>query len=301
MAIKMKKYIGYIFDLYLFLNLLFFGLFFLMELNIIIWNSLQISSQIFDEFYKSILKGFNSGQNYIFFGILIPVIIYWFLFRRVPPFLKSKIFSYASIFLIILFSSAYGYQRLTPVNYASWYCDTEFLYTDPSKGSLYNRNIPVHDKIEIFVHGNKRGVIYQAPLARHYDQCYFRTFENFLDNNTFYPTHSNTMNDEELNLCPVRVATFSSGFRDYLKNMNKTHEIVNRDNFSLTPDSDLNSKYDFILNYSFDNYGFNDDFDGVHSMKANCTLGRSVIGKWLTDYEFVKGRYWIHKKYTLER
>ena len=296
----MKKYLGYIFDLYLFLILLFVGLFYLMELNVIIWDSLQISSQIFDELYKSFLNSFNAGQNFIFFGILLPVILYWFLFRRVPPFLKSKIFSYASIFLIILFSFAYGYQRLAPVNYASWYCEPEFIYIDPSKGSLYNRNIPVYDKIEILVHKNK-SVIYQAPLARHYDQCYFRTFENFLDNNTFYPTHSNTIYDEELNLCPVRVATFSSGFSDYLNNMNKTHDIVDRDNFSLTPDSDLNSKYDFILNYSFDGYSFNDDFEGVNSMRASCTLERSVIGKWFTDYEYVKGRYWQHDRYVRER
>jgi len=296
----MKKYLGYVFDIYLFLIILFVGLFYLLELNLIIWDSLQISSQIFDELYKSLINSFNTGQNFIFFGILIPVIIYWVLFRRVPPFLKSKIFSYASISLIILLSFAYGYQRVVPVNYASWYCEPEFLYTDPSKGSLYNRNIPVYDKIEILVHKNK-SVIYQAPLARHYDQCYFHTMYDFLDDNTFNPFHSSAMKDKELKLCPVRVATFSSGFRDYLNDMKKTHEMVNKDNFFLNPDSDLNNKYDFILNYSFDGYSFNDDFEGVHSMNANCTLGRSVIGKWFTDHEFVRGRYWEHVKYVRER
>ena len=194
-----------------------------------------------------------------------------------------------------------SYIRLYPVNYVTWNCEPEFKYTDLSKGTLYERNIPVYAGIDVLVN-QKEALVYRAPLARQNDPCYFSSFSNnLLKNDTFDLRHSDRYDTDDMRLCPIQSAKFSSGFKEYLTDMKKTHEMVNKDTLFLNANADINNKYDFTLEYLFNNYSFDDSFKDIHSMTAKCTLKESVLGKWFGDRRYLKGMYWEYKNYILEK
>ena len=292
----MKKFFGYIFDLYWFLLILILGLLIVGLLGTTFWDAIQIFSPFFSNLIKVLKYIIPSYQNVFFFLILLPMFFYWYFFRRIPPFLKINLFKNSLALVFVAGFLFISYDRLQPVSYIFWQCEPEFELIDGSieKGSssLYDKNIPFYKNLDVFVK-QKRVIFYQAPLARSNDLCYFPPYYDFnisgrLIHDRFGPS----------NLCPVNFAEFSPDFMNYVNDMEEIHANANEDYFfSVQYHPNLSEelkntidKYDFNFKYLFNNYE-NENFDNYVFMKAKCKVEQSFLVKRFDDHQFIKDKY----------